>query len=203
MEWNTIPGNEIIETTAAAAGVRGFDVTVVDNRDEALRELIASIPEGAELMNGSSTTLHEIGFTDYLKENGDRYSNLHDAILAETDPAKQGELRRKSVTADYFLASINAIAQTGELFACDASGSRVGAYPFAANHLILVSGVNKIVPTWDDGIRRLREFAYPLEDKRAQEAYGMHSSVSKIVIMEQEFVPGRIKLILVKEKLGF
>jgi len=38
------------------------------------------------------------------------------------------ELRRKSVTADYFISSANAIARTGELVACDASGSRVGAW---------------------------------------------------------------------------
>lgn len=131
------------------------------------------------------------------------YYNLHESIFAESDPKKQAELRRKAVTADYFLASVNAVAETGELFACDASGSRVGAFPYAAGHLILVSGVNKIVPTWDDGIRRLREFAFPLEDKRAREAYETPSNVSKIVVIEKEFTPGRIHLILVKEKLGF
>jgi hypothetical protein len=75
-----------------------------------------------------------------------------------------------------FLGSVNAITQAGELVACDASGSRVGAYPFAAKKLVLVAGIQKIVPTLEDAIKRIREYVYPLEDKRAMKAYGMHSS---------------------------
>ena len=65
---------------------------------------------------------------------------------------KRAELRRKSVTAEYFISGANAIAQSGEIVACDASGSRVGAWPFAAGHLILVVGINKIVPTLEDAL---------------------------------------------------
>ena len=66
-------------------------------------------------------------------------------------------LRRKSVTAEYFISRVNAIAQSGEIVACDRSGSRVGAWPFAAVHLLLVSGANKIVPTLEQALRRVRD----------------------------------------------
>lgn len=203
MDWNEIPGNETIERTAEAIRGRGTEVTIVEEKAHALEKIVSLIPEGAEIMNGSSTTLIEIGFVDYLKNHSDKYRNMHEVILCEGDRQKQADLRRKSVTSEYFLGSVNAIAETGELFACDASGSRVGAYPYAAKHLILVSGVNKIVPTWDDGIERLRRFVFPLEDKRARAAYGAPSSISKMVIIEKESIPDRINLILVKEVLGY
>ena len=203
MDFNRRPDEETILRTSAAVAERGIEVIAAADRREALDAVIGLIPKGVEVMNGSSTTLREIGFLDYLKEHGDDYENMHVSILSETDKQKQAGLRRRSVAAEYFLGSVNAIAETGELFACDASGSRVGAYPFAAGRLLLVSGVNKIVPTWQDAIARLREHAYPLENERALKAYGAPSTVGKVVIMEREIFPGRTTLILVKEKLGF
>lgn len=203
MDFNRIPDDETVFRTAAAVTERGIEVIVAADRREALNTVIGLIPTGVEVMNGSSTTLREIGFLDYLKEHGDDYKNMHLPMLTETDQRKQAELRRKSVTAEYFLGSVNAIAETGELFACDATGSRVGAYPFATGRLLLVSGVNKIVPTWQDAMARLREHAYPLEDERARKAYGAPSTIGKVVIIEREVIPGRTTLVLVKEKLGF
>jgi hypothetical protein len=67
-----------------------------------------------------------------------------------------------------------------------------------------VVSTKKIVANVDEGIKRIYEYTYPLEDKRAQEAYGgMHSNVSKLLIVNREVMPGRTKVILVKEDLGF
>jgi hypothetical protein len=129
--------------------------------------------------------------------------SLHDRITAENDAGKRAELRRRSVTAEYFLSGVNAIARTGEIVACDQSGSRVGAWPFAAARLILVSGTNKIVPTLEDALRRIREYAYPLEDARAKRAYGTPSRIGKCVILASEKSEGRITLILIDESLGY
>lgn len=203
MDFNSMPSEETIQSTATAIRNRGIEVTVVDDRTQALDTVLDKIPQGAEVMNGSSTTLAEIGFVEYLKNHPEKYNNLHAAALSAGDAMERMELMRKAVAADYFLASVNAIAETGELFAADASGSRVGAFPFAAKKLILVSGVNKIVPTWNDAINRIRDFVYPLEDKRALAAYGAHSNVSKIVIIEAEMMKGRVSLVLIREKLGF
>lgn len=203
MDWNRIPDDKTIAETAAAITGRGIETIVVPDRSAALEKTISMIPKGAEVMNGSSTTLIEIGFVDYLKKHDSEYRNVHTVILNEADEKKEAELRRKSVTSEFFLGSVNAIAQTGELVSCDATGSRVGAYPFGAGKLILVSGVNKIAPTWSDAVRRLREHAYPLEDQRARKAYGMPSTIGKIVIIEREVFPGRTTLILVKEQLGY
>jgi hypothetical protein len=113
-------------------------------------------------MNGSSTTLIEIGYQELLDSGQHSWRDLHKVVVSENDVEKRNEIRRMSVTAEYFLSGVNAIAITGEHVSCDASGSRAGAWPFAARNLILVSGVNKIVPSLQDALQRVMEYAYPL-----------------------------------------
>src|SRR3989344_5149418 len=176
-QYIKIPDKEELQEAVEAIKSRGINVIVVDNKEQALEKIIELIPKGMEVSNGSSTTLNEIGFIDYLKSKKHGWRNLHEEILKEKDIAKQMDLRRKSITAEYFLGSVNAIAKSGELVACDASGSRVTAYPFAAKNLILVAGTQKITSSLDKAIRRVREHVYPLENERAKKAYGMSSTI--------------------------
>lgn len=204
MDYETLPPKETIEKTAVAIRKRGVEVLIVNDRKEALEKVKDLIPGGQTVMNGSSTTLDEIGFTEYLKSGNHKWQNLHEPILKEQDQQKSMFMRRQALLADYFLGSVNAIAQTGELVAADASGSRVGAYPFAAGHVILVAGAQKTVPTLEDAIKRVREYVLPLESERAKKAYGMPGSlVGKVFILEKEMFPQRTYLVLVKEKLGY
>jgi L-lactate utilization protein LutB len=201
--WNRIPSEEEVAETARAIGKRGMRVVRARNRAGALDALVRLIPRGAEVMHGSSTTLIEIGYESLLRSGGTGWLDLHDRITAENDDRKRAELRRRSVAAEYFVSGVNAIARTGEMVACDQSGSRVGAWPFAAGHLILVSGTNKIVPTLEDALRRVREYAYPLEDARARRAYGTPSTIGKCVILANEKAEGRVTVVLVEESLGY
>ena len=201
--WNRIPTEEEVAETAAAIGKRGIRVIRARTGREALDTLTRIVPRGAEVMNWSSTTLIEIGYEALLSSGKTGWTDLHDRITAENDDRKRAELRRRSVTADYFISGANAISRTGEIVACDMSGSRVGAWPFGAGHLILVCGINKIVPTLDDAFRRIREYAYPLEDARAMRAYGTPSQIGKCVILAHEKAEGRIILILIDESLGY
>jgi L-lactate utilization protein LutB len=202
-KWNLLPAPEVVEKTVQEIKKRGINVIVASDGVEALSVLKKIIPVGAEVMNGSSTTLIEIGYEDYIAGGQSGWNLVHKSITAENDAGKRAELRRKSVAADYFLSSANAIAGTGEILACDASGSRVGAWPFAAGHLILVVGINKIVPTLEDGLDRIRNYAFRLENARARRAYGTPSVIGKCVILAHERNEGRITLVLVKEALGY
>ena len=203
MKWDAMPTEVELNATVEGIKKRGIDVIVVNSSKEALDKVIGLIPKCSEVSNGSSTTLREIGFIDYLKSGEHGWRNLHEEMLNEKDEDRQDDLRRKCDTAEYFLGSVNAIARTGELVAVDASGSRVSAYPFAAKKVILVAGIQKIVPALDDAMRRVREHVFPQEDARAMKVYGAHSTLGKWVIIERELQEGRIMLILVKEKLGF
>ncbi|TME21678.1 MAG: hypothetical protein E6I68_10760, partial [Chloroflexi bacterium] len=66
-----------------------------------------------------------------------------------------------------------------------------------------VVGMQKIVPDLEEGLRRIDEYSYALEDARAQAAYGISSAVNKILIINREIIPGRITVVLVDEVLGF
>lgn len=202
-KWNQLPSDREVAQTVANVTQRGITVIRVKNGQNALDILKDLIPQGAEVMSGSSTTLIEIGYDEYANSDKSRWKDLHRAIISENDEKKRHELRRKSVTADYFLSGVNAIARSGEIVACDKSGSRVGAWPFAAGHLILISGINKIAPTLSDALRRVREYAYPLENARAMRVYGVPSQMGKCVILANEEAEGRVTLILIDESLGY
>jgi L-lactate utilization protein LutB len=198
-----MPSEEIVAQTAQQIKRRGITVIRVEMAEEALAAIKNLIPSGAEVMNGSSTTLIEIGYDRLLQSGTADWIDLHKTVTAENDSERRHELRRRSVAADYFLSGVNAIAQTGELVSCDRTGSRIGAWPFAAGHLILVSGINKIVPTLSDALQRVREYVLPLEDARARKASGVGSQIGKCVILANEEVHGRIFLILIGENLGY
>jgi L-lactate utilization protein LutB len=201
--WSKVPADDVVEQTVKAIESRGIRVIVAGSAEDAMVVLKKVIPAGAEVMNGSSTTLIEIGYEDYISGNESGWNLVHKVITAENNDKKRAELRRKAVAADYFISGANAIARTGEIVACDATGSRVGAWPFAAGHLVLVAGVNKIVPTLTDALDRVRKYAYPLENVRAKKAYGIPSTIGKCVILSQERNEGRVVLILIKESLGY
>ncbi len=202
-KWSRIPADAEVSRTIKAIERRGVKVIQAKSGQEALEILKSIIPSGAEVMSGSSTTLIEIGYEDFIERGQSGWNNLHNVIFTENDDKKRHELRRKSVIADYFISGANAIAQSGEIVACDKSGSRVGAWPFAAGHLILVCGTNKISPTFEDALRRVREYAYPLEDARAKKVYGTPSQIGKCVILANEEIEGRVTLILISESLGY
>ncbi|HXY88736.1 MAG TPA: lactate utilization protein [Candidatus Acidoferrales bacterium] len=202
-KWSRMPFDEEVAKTIKAIEKRGVKVIQAESGQHALEILKTIIPLGATVMSGSSTTLIEIGYEDFIKKGQSKWNDLHDTILSENDDEKRYELRRKSVTADYFISGANAIAQSGEIIACDKSGSRVGAWPFAAGHLILVSGINKITSTLEDALQRVWQYAYPLEDARAKKVYGTPSQIGKCVILANEDIDGRVTLVLICESLGY
>lgn len=173
------------------------------DRREALTTVLRMIPKGALVAHGTSTTLVEIGFVDLLKRPDSGYRYLNAEWQVEKDAAKRARLRaRLSVESEYYLGGVQAICETGEVLGADASGSRQAFYTYGPPHVIWVAGVNKLVADADAGVRRVREVALPLEDKRIRSAGGGGSFVGKLVFYERER-PGRITLVLVGETLGF
>ncbi len=198
-----LPEDETIGETITNLEANGFEVVVVDSAEDALETIQSHIPANVSVMNGHSTTLEEIGFTEYLSEGDHGWENLSEEIWSIDDDAERQAARRESQTADYFLGGINAIAQTGQMVAADRSGSRIGAYPFAAGNVVIVTGVNKIVDSLDAALDRLESVAYPLENERAKEAYGVESAIAKQLIFRQELEEGRTTVVLIREQLGY
>lgn len=192
-----------IDRTFAAMKARGVEASFVSDRTHALSALLSMIPHGSKVAHGSSTTLIEIGFVDALKKADSGFEYLNLEWIREADPAKRTRLRaRLTAQADYFLGSVQAVCETGEAVSADAGGSRQVGYVFGPPHVIWVAGMNKLVPNVDAGIRRLREVALPQEDARIKSTGGSGSYVGKLVIYERQ-PPGRTRLVLVGEDLGF
>lgn len=203
-QWDDHPDAAELDEAVENLEASGFAVEVVANADDALDAVTDAIPAEASVMNGHSTTLEEIGFAEYLNEGDHDWENLHGEVFSIDDDEARADARREAQTADYFLGSVNAIGrEDGTLVAADLSGSRIGAYPFAAKHLVLVAGVNKVVDDEEAARERLQEYAYTFENERAQEAYGVESYPSKELVYRQEAVEGRTTIVLVEETLGY
>ena len=200
--WDKLPDRSTVDETVNALNANGFKAESVPNRSAALERIRSLIPGGAQVMTGSSRTLEEIGFVGFLASADHPWENLKAKIVAEQDKEKQLALRRQALFADYFLGSVHAITTKGEMIAGSASGSQVAAYAYGGKNLILVAGTNKITTDIDEGMMRLREHTFPLEDKRMKGLGFPGTVLSKILIYERE--PMRnVYVILVNEKLGF
>src|SRR5256886_14102666 len=96
------------------------------------------------------------------------------------------EIRRLTAAPDVMLGSVHAVTENGSLLTASASGSQLGPYAAGAGRLILVVGTQKIVSDLEEGLRRINEYVFPLEDARAQAAYGVHSGVNKVLIIDRK-----------------
>lgn len=205
MTYDILSNDDVLTRTVAALKERGVEAVVVETRADALSKIQELVPAGVSVANGSSRTLEEIGYIDYLKSGKHGWNNLHDAVLAEQDPEKKAALRRESLLSDYYMGSVHAIAETGEMVVASASGSQLPHLTFTSKHLMLVAGAQKIVPTLDDALARLKDYVFPLEDARMKSTGAAGSLIAKVLILAHEpaFMGRTVKLILVKEKLGF
>lgn len=205
MNYNNLASKESMQRTIVALKEHGHVPEIVETRADALSRIKELIPAGVSVMNGASQTLEKIGFVEYLKDGKHGWNNLHEAILAEKDGAKQAVLRRESVLSEYYLGSVHAVTETGELLIASNSGSQLSHIVFTSQNLIFVVGAQKIVSTLTDAFDRLDKHVIPLEDKRMQKAMGMGTYPSKVLVVnrEQSFMGRKSHIIFVNEKLGF
>ncbi len=193
-----------IQQTIAAVEARGIKVQLVDTPAQALDIIQHLIPDGAQLMTAASISLKEIGFEDLVAAKTHGWVNLKDALIKEADHEKRAALRLQSASADYFLGSVQAIAETGEMVIASNSGSQIAPYAFTSRNVILIAGTQKIVPTLEDAFQRIRNYSLPREDEHAK-AIGMRGSrIGKILIFEMEppHLQRSLNLILVNQLLG-
>ena len=205
MPYQTLANAESIQKTIDALEKRGIQGLFVNNRAEALEKAKSLIPQGASVMNGSSRTLEEIGFVDYLKSGTHGWKNVHDEILAEKNPAKQSALRKQAVLSNFYLGSVHAAAETGELIIASNSGSQLPHIAFTSPNLIFVVGAQKITPNLDTALARVRKYVLPLEDAHMKSLGAPGSAISKLLIFEREptFLKRKVIVIFVNEKIGF
>jgi hypothetical protein len=200
--YATVADDARVARTAAALEGNGISVLRAGNAEEAKRIVLGLIPDGSQVYHGASQSLEESGIAGELERSG-RYEPLRPRIFSMDRETQADDIRRLTSSPDVMLGSVHAVTETGSLVAASASGSQLGPYAAGAGRVILVVGTQKIVSDLEEAHRRIDEYAFPLEDARAQAAYGVHSGVNKVLIINREWMPGRTTVVLVDEALGF
>jgi hypothetical protein len=198
-----VPAEEArVTRTAAALEANGITVLRAPNGAEAKRIVLDLIPEGSQVHHGASESLDTSGITQEIETSG-RFEDIRSRTWSMDRETQADEIRHLGASPDVMLGSVHAVSETGSLITASMSGSQLGPYGSGAGQVILIVGTQKIVSDLEAGLRRVEEYALPLEDARAQAAYGIHSAVNKILIINREITPGRITVVLVDEVLGF
>lgn len=172
-------------------------------------ELVGDAPKSVSY--GGSVTIDELGLKEALEEAG------HDLIRRENFPKTTEGIkacRARQAASDIFMTSTNAITLDGELVNIDGAGSRVWLMTYGPEEVIVVCGMNKVVADVEAGIARTRNFAAPPNTVRLNKDTPCAKTgrcgnclddtiCCSTVITRASRVPGRIKVILVGEELGF
>lgn len=211
-----------IEKTIKALEKNNMQVYFVADAAEAKAKVLSLIPEGATVANGGSMTLVDTGILDAVKSGSYRYLDRNLQGLSEKEKSMRlGEI----MTCDYFLSSSNAITENGELYNVDGTSNRVNALLYGPKNVIIVAGVNKIVPDLASAVRRVKEIAAPKNCRRLNcNTYCFHKghcvsldrggdmadgcdSDSRIccnyTVMASQRLHDRVKIVLVNEELGY
>jgi hypothetical protein len=202
LEFAKLANDEQIQRTVQALEANNIHAIVAANGPEAKRMFFELIPEGAEVFLGASVTLEKLGIKDEIDKSG-RFEALRPKMFVMNRETQSREIRKLGGTPDYAAGSIQAVTETGQVLIASFTGSQLGPYASGAGKVIWVVGAQKLVKDLEQGLRRIQEYCYPLEDVHLRGLIKMGSSVNKILIVKRELRPGRTTMIIVKEELGF
>jgi L-lactate utilization protein LutC len=203
MNYKKAPSESIINKTVESLNRRGFNAIVVSTKDEAREAALSMIAEGSEVMTMTSKTLEEVGIAEAIN-SGSEYVSLKNKLVSMDRTKESREMQEIGAAPAVAVGSVHGVTEDGQIIIASATGSQLPAYAYGADKVIWVVGAQKISKTLDTAMQRLNEYVLPLESERARIAYGVEgSNVSKLLIMNNEFTPNRIHVILVKEPLGF
>ena len=199
--FSALPDEQTLAETVTALEEHGFSVEVVDSLDAARLAVLARIPAGSSVMTNTSVTLDETGIADAVNEGG-QYESARKKMFALDFATQAQQMKVIGGQPDYALGSVHAVTRDGTLVIASASGSQLASYAWGAANVIFVVGAQKLVPTLAVAHERIYQHSLPLEDVRAQAAYGQHSSVGKVLEIHQE-LPGRIHVVLIRQPVGY
>lgn len=192
---------ERLERAAAALTANGFTVEILDDAAAARDRVKDLIPEGAGVFTSASETTRLSGIEEDVNTSG-RYQAVKPRVLAMDRATEGDEIRRLISTPDVVVGSVAAVTETGSLVVASGSGSQLPAYSGGAGRAIWIVGAQKLVPDLSTALRRVEEYALPLESARAQAVYGQPSAVNRLLVLNAS-APGRGTVLLLREAVGF
>lgn len=138
----------------------GYKVNVFECKEEAAAYIDSQI-DGKTVGFGGSVSLHQLNLFSLLDSHNTVY--WHDEKPAHMSVM---ETRTAATRAEVYISSVNGISEKGEIVNLDNTGNRVAAITYGPEKVFLVIGRNKIAPTLEEAIYRVRNVASPLNAKR-------------------------------------
>ena len=192
----------------------------VETKEEVIPLIETLVNEGATVAVGGSVTLGELGILDYLR--GGKYT-FYDRFTPGYTQEQIDEVFIKSMGVDAYFCSTNAVTEEGELYNVDGYANRVAAIAYGPKKVIMLVGVNKIVPTLDDAVKRVKTVAAPKNAVRLScktfcavkgHCVDMEGGIGKgcdsperlcrsYLVSSKQKHAGRINVILINESLGY
>lgn len=177
---------------------RNFDAVYCKTPREALEKALEMIPEGATVGWGGAASAQEIGLLEAVEKGNYRAMGRDD-----------------SIRPDVFIAGANAISMDGQMVNIDGRSNRVSAIIYGPKSVIIVAGMNKVVDTLEDAMRRAKTVAAPINEQRflkntpcavtgvCSDCKSPDCICCNTVITRFSREQGRIRFVLVGEELGF
>ncbi len=214
-----------VERTIKALEKNNIEAHFLASAKDVVPTLSQLMNKGQSVAVGGSITLKETGVLEFLR-NGDY--TFYDRYEQGLDKEGVTEVLHKSFFADTYLASANAVTEHGELYCVDGTSNRVAALLYGPKQVILVVSWDKIVPDLVSAILRVKEIAGPTNARRLDTgafciehgkcinprcdernlmalAAGAceHTICSNYVVFSHQQVPGRMKVLIIGESLGY
>jgi hypothetical protein len=196
---------------AAVLAARGYVVHTADDAAEAAALVLAEIPAGSSVGLGGSMTLQALGIPDALRAGPWRLIDRYRTASWDETMARY----REALDADVFVTGVNAITRSGQLVDLDSSGNRAAATIFGPRRVVVAAGANKLVDDLDAAFARLRRIA-PLNCRRlGHKTPCAETGVCSDCLIPERMCnyvgivqhglkePGRFRIVLIAEELGF
>ena len=181
--------------TVEALRQRGFEAVYCATAEDASSAVMAEVDAAQRVGMGGSVTMKELGVTERLNASG--------------------KLQTRGADCDLFLLSANAITEDGRIVNIDGNGNRVAALIYGPANVVVIVGTNKIVKDEAAAMDRVKNLASPTNSKRlnmpvpcvktgkCEHCVGEGTICCHTVISRVSRQPGRIKVYIVNEALGF
>lgn len=185
---------------------------LVENEEELIDKIKEIVSEGSMVACGGSIFLFETGVIDHLRSDRYKFLDRYKEGLTKEEIVK---IYKEAFFADAYFSSSNAITEDGQLYNVDGNGNRVAALLYGPEKVIIICGINKIVPTLDDAIKRNKTVSAPANAKRLNKntpctkvGYCMNCNskeriCSEYTVIKRQSIKGRIHVIFLNKEIGY
>jgi hypothetical protein len=210
-EQKTALNLKALEKAAAALRANNFKAAVYETGAAAAGALLALAGGGSKIGIGGSVTVAALGLAEMLRAAGNE-------ILTHK-PGMDGEARRAvwlaAQTADIYLASPQAVTLDGKMILVDGNGNRCSAVTYGPRKTVLLAGINKLVGTQEEGLRRARDVAAIANNIRqkkenpcvktgkCEDCRSPQRICNVVTILWKKPPPSDILVMLINEELGY